>query len=70
MQIKFVSVLVSDQEAALRFYTGMLGFEKMADLPMGPQRWLTVTSPDGMAGVELVLEPMAFPPAQASRPLP
>ena len=27
-------------------------------------RWLTVTSPEGVAGVELVLEPMAFPPAK------
>ena len=65
MQIKFVSVMVKDQEQALRFYTGVLGFEKMADIPMGTLRWLTVTSPDGLEGVELVLEPMAFPPAAA-----
>ena len=32
---------------------------------MGEYRWLTVTSPDGVEGVELVLEPMAFPPARA-----
>jgi catechol 2,3-dioxygenase-like lactoylglutathione lyase family enzyme len=64
MQIKFVSVMVDDQEAALRFYTTILGFEKMADIPMGSFRWLTVTSPDGIAGVELVLEPMGFPPAR------
>ena len=31
---------------------------------MGPFRWLTVTSPEGAEGVELVLEPMAFPPAK------
>jgi catechol 2,3-dioxygenase-like lactoylglutathione lyase family enzyme len=65
MQIKFVSVMVHDQDAALRFYTNVLGFEKMADLPMGQFRWLTVTSPEGIAGVELVLEPINFPPAQA-----
>jgi len=65
MQIKFVSVLVDDQEKALRFYTGVLGFTKMADLPFGPDRWLTVVSPEGVAGVELVLEPMGFPPARA-----
>ena len=64
MQIKFVSVSVEDQERALEFYTTVLGFEKMADIPMGEYRWLTVTSPDGIAGVELVLEPMAFPPAR------
>ncbi len=64
MQIKFVSVMVEDQEKALRFYTDILGFKKMADISMGEYRWLTVTSPDGMEGVELVLEPMAFPPAR------
>ncbi len=31
---------------------------------MGPFRWLTVTSPEGAEGVEVVLEPCAFPPAQ------
>jgi predicted enzyme related to lactoylglutathione lyase len=64
MQIKFVSVMVADQEHALQFYTTVLGFEKMADISMGEYRWLTVTSPNGIAGVELVLEPMAFPPAR------
>lgn len=64
MQIKFVSVMVDDQEKALRFYSDVLGFEKMADIPMGEHRWLTVVSPDGMEGVELVLEPIAFAPAQ------
>lgn len=56
--------MVADQDEALRFYTDVLGFVKVADIPMGPFRWLTVTSPDGVVGVELVLEPMAFPPAQ------
>ncbi len=64
MQIKFVSILVDDQHKALSFYTTVLGFEKMADIPMGEYRWLTVKSPDGIAGVELVLEAMAFPPAR------
>ena len=64
MQIKFVSVLVDDQERALAFYTGVLGFEKKADIRNGEYRWLTVTSPDGVAGVELLLEPMGFPPAR------
>ncbi|MES2104142.1 MAG: VOC family protein [Pseudomonadota bacterium] len=64
MQIKLSSVTVGDQQQALQFYTEVLGFVKMADIPMGPFRWLTVTSPDGVDGVELVLEPMGFPPAQ------
>ncbi|MDP1860507.1 MAG: VOC family protein [Gemmatimonadaceae bacterium] len=65
MQIKFVSIMVKNQDDALRFYTSVLGFVKMADIPMGEFRWLTVTAPEGVEGVELVLEPMGFPPARA-----
>jgi predicted enzyme related to lactoylglutathione lyase len=64
MQIKFTSITVEDQQHALDFYTDTLGFQKMADIPMGPYRWLTVTSPDGLSGVELVLEPLGFPPSR------
>ncbi|MBL8057988.1 MAG: VOC family protein, partial [Anaerolineales bacterium] len=64
MQLKFMSVLVVDQERALEFYTSVLGFQKMADSPMGPFRWLTVISPDGIEGVELVLEAISFEPAR------
>ena len=65
MQIKIASVMVDDQAKALNFYTEKLGFTKMADIPMGPEyRWLTVISPDGVAGVELALEPMGFAPAK------
>ena len=64
MQIKLASVLVDDQEKALRFYTEVLGFTMAADITMGQFRWLTVSSPDGVEGAELVLEPMGFPPAR------
>ena len=64
MQITLTSVMVDDQDHALRFYTTILGFEKKNDIPMGEFRWLTVCSPEGAAGVELVLEPMGFPPAR------
>ena len=63
MQIRLASVFVDDQDKALAFYTEKLGFVKHADIPMGPFRWLTVTSPEGVQGVELVLEPLGFPPA-------
>ena len=56
--------MVQDQEHALDFYTRVLGFAKMADIPIGEYRWLTVTSPDGVTGVELVLEPIGFEPAR------
>lgn len=65
MQIKLASLMVDDQDKALRFYTGMLGFEKKSDVPVGEYRWITVSSPDGVEGVELALEPAAFPPARA-----
>jgi predicted enzyme related to lactoylglutathione lyase len=64
MRINIASVIVDDQEKALKFYTDVLGFRKMADIPMGEYRWLTVTSPEGVEGVELALEPMGFPPAR------
>lgn len=65
MQIKIASVMVDDQAKALSFYTEKLGFRKMADIPMGPTyRWLTVVAPEGIEGVELALEPMAFEPAR------
>ena len=63
MKIVVTSVLVDDQEKALRFYTGVLGFVKKHDIPMGPYRWLTVVSPGDEDGTELVLEPDAHPAA-------
>lgn len=63
MQIKLASVTVVNQDDALRFYAGKLGFAKKADISNGPYRWLTVSSPDGLEGVELLLEAAAFPPS-------
>ena len=64
MKIILTSVMVDDQEKALKFYTEVLGFVKKNDIPMGEARWLTVVSPEGPADVELLLEPMGFPPAR------
>jgi len=64
MRINLTSIMVDDQEKALKFYTEKLGFVKKTDMPIGEYRWLTVTSPDGPKGVELVLEPLGFPPAR------
>ena len=50
MKIVVTSVLVDDQEKALRFYTDVLGFEKKQDVPMGEFRWLTVVSPQDPNG--------------------
>jgi len=61
MRIKLTSVMVDDQEKALRFYTDVLGFRKKHDIPVGEYRWITVTSPEGGDEVELALEPNANP---------
>ena len=57
MKINLTSVLVDDQEKALTFYTDVLGFVPKEDVPVGEFRWITVVSPDGPQGVELLLEP-------------
>lgn len=64
MQIKLISLLVNDQAKALDFYTRVIGFRVKHDIPMGEFRWLTVVSPDGVEGAEVVLEPTAFEPAR------
>jgi catechol 2,3-dioxygenase-like lactoylglutathione lyase family enzyme len=63
MRINLTSVLVDDQDKALRFYTEILGFVKKVEIPMGEHRWLTVVSPEDADGTQLVLEPDAHPAA-------
>ena len=64
MRIYLTSVLVDDQEKALRFYTDVLGFVKKTDLPVGEARWLTLVSAEDPEGTELLLEPDAHPAAR------
>lgn len=61
MRINLASILVDDQEKALRFYTEILGFTPKNDIPMGGARWITVVSPEDPDGTELVLEPDGHP---------
>jgi catechol 2,3-dioxygenase-like lactoylglutathione lyase family enzyme len=64
VKIVVTSVLVDDQEKALRFYTEVLGFQKKIDLLMGEARWLTLVSPENPEGTELLLEPDGHPAAR------
>ena len=64
MRIKLTSVMVDDQEKALRFYTDVLGFRKKHEIPVGEYKWLTVVSAEGPGDVELSLEPNANPAAK------
>lgn len=61
MRIKLNSIMVDDQDKALRFYTEVFGFVKKVEIPVGEYRWLTVVSPDGPNDLELSLEPNANP---------
>jgi catechol 2,3-dioxygenase-like lactoylglutathione lyase family enzyme len=60
MRIKLTSIMVDDQDKALRFYTDVLGFVPKQNIPVGgPYRWLTVVSPEAPDDTELSLEPNA-----------
>ena len=67
MRIRIISIPVQNQENALNFYTGKLGFVKKLDIPLGEgNRWLTVVAKEEQDGPELLLEPSpnSFEPAE------
>ena len=52
-----VMVPVSDQDAAIAFYTDKLGFNVLVDIPFGDgERWVEVTPPAG--GTTIALAPL------------
>jgi catechol 2,3-dioxygenase-like lactoylglutathione lyase family enzyme len=65
MRIKLSSIMVDDQDKAVRFYTEVLGFRKKQDFPVGEYRWITVVAADGPDDLELALEPNANPAGKA-----
>lgn len=67
MRVRLNSILVEDQEKALKFYTEVLGFVKRTDIPAGGGRWITVVPPDEPDGPELVLEPAGYDFAKTYR---
>lgn len=64
MRIKLTSLMVDDQDKALKFYTEVLGFQKKHEFPAGGYKWLTVVSPEAPQDIELSLEPNANPDAK------
>lgn len=64
MRIGLASVLVDDQEKALKFYTEKLGFVKKSDITNSGYRWLTVGSVEENCDVQLVLEPLGLDEAR------
>ena len=53
--IRLSSIFVTDQDAALDFYVGVLGLEVHTDVDLGFMRWLTVCAP-GDRSREILLE--------------
>ncbi|HVW12506.1 MAG TPA: VOC family protein [Mucilaginibacter sp.] len=65
MRTILTSILVDNQDKALKFYTEVLGFIKKTDIPMGPDtKWLTVVASEGPDDVEILLEPNWNPAIQ------
>jgi catechol 2,3-dioxygenase-like lactoylglutathione lyase family enzyme len=55
--IKFVSVPVKDQDAALAFWTERCGFKVATDQVFGPQRWIELMIPGAETGLVLFTMP-------------
>ncbi|MFC5826957.1 VOC family protein [Nonomuraea insulae] len=53
LSISQVNIYVEDQQRAVDFWTGKLGFEVTTDLPYGEDRWVEVQPSGG--GTRLVL---------------
>jgi catechol 2,3-dioxygenase-like lactoylglutathione lyase family enzyme len=49
-----VGVPVTDQDRAVEFYVGKLGFEKRRDVPFGAGRWIEVAPPGSATTIALV----------------
>lgn len=64
MRIHGASVMVDDQQKALRFYTETLGFQLKHNIPLGEHSWITVVSEEAPEGMELALEPDEHPAAR------
>ncbi|MYK89475.1 MAG: VOC family protein [Acidobacteria bacterium] len=64
MRINATSVMVDDQQKALRFYTETLGFQLKHNIPLGEHSWISLVSEEAPEGTELVLEPDEHPAAR------
>ena len=57
-QVRTAGVPVADQDRALDFYVGVLGFEKRMDAPFGPgQRWVEVAPAGAVTTIALLPTP-------------
>ena len=71
--IRTIGVTVSDQDAALDFYVGTLGFEKRLDAPISPtMRWIEVAPRGATTSIALTHagEPAGRPTPASGSPCP
>jgi catechol 2,3-dioxygenase-like lactoylglutathione lyase family enzyme len=62
VDVEGVAVPVADQDEALHFYVGKLGFEVRRDVPMADDgRWIQVAPPGAKTTIALVLTGEGFP---------
>ena len=62
LKIKLNSIMVDDQDKALKFYTDVLGFVKSKDIDVGNGfRWITVVAKDGHRTWSSFSSPMRIP---------
>src|SRR4051794_29603209 len=62
--ISLVVIPSTDQDKAIEFYEGVLGFEKRTDVPFGGDyRWVEVYPPTGTTGIALAPPPEGSPTA-------
>ena len=62
VDVGVVGVPVTDQDRALDFYVGTLGFEKRADIPFGNgYRWVEVGPPGAVTTIAIVPPPPGNP---------
>jgi catechol 2,3-dioxygenase-like lactoylglutathione lyase family enzyme len=62
-RIQLLSVPVADQDRAKDFYVGTLGFDLVADTPLGPaQCWVQVRPKGGQTSITLVTWFATMPP--------
>jgi len=61
-QVGRVCVTVADTDRAIDFYVGTLGFEKVVDVPMGPDmRWVEVALPGTVTTIAISPPPEGQP---------
>jgi catechol 2,3-dioxygenase-like lactoylglutathione lyase family enzyme len=60
--VRTVGVPVTDQDRALEFYVGRLGFETLLDVPIGDgRRWIEVAPPGASTTIALVAARAGIP---------